>query len=454
MWGGTPGGHKYRFFIAWLALIGWHVGQLVLSGFLYVPPLPDGDGPDYESIGYSLSRGEGFQFAWQDREWQQPYRDSGKGSQYTQFGRTDWPGPTASRPPWLPWVIGLVYRVVPRGPLAFATVRLLGAVCMATAGAIAVWLAYRIAQRWYPKSVYADVAATVAFLFAILDRTIRTYNHDFLTEPWAMLWVMVIVAIALEWCPVSSTRWPDVGIGAVLGCLLLTRSIAVFWLPGVVLLAAWSARIAGRNAPWRSGAMVFVAALVVVCPWWIRNMSVLDAWMPLGGQGAASLRGGYCDEALQDWGNWHGDAENRIQAALDREPGSGEWTQAKREVALAERATAETAGWVREHLGDMPTLMLQRIGTHWGPYSGAMLAFRFAVWVGWGGLLLGKRPEGVWLLGLPLLSTIVVAGLYETGGRFLIPLAPLLYLDGAIGITASIHRIVRSIHLGRRANSL
>jgi hypothetical protein len=216
-------------------------------------------------------------------------------------------------------------------------------------------------------------------------------------------------------------------------------------------MAAWSAKKAGKNAPWKSGGLVLAISLMVVGPWWIRNMSVLDAWMPLGGQGAASLRGGYCDEALKDGGNWHGDAENRIQAALDREPGSREWTQAKREVALAVRASDETGAWVWEHLGDVPKLVLMRIGTHWGPYSGAMLAFRLAIWVGLGVLVVGKRAEGIWLVGLPLLSTVVVAGLYETGGRFLIPLAPLLYLDGAIGVIASIHRIVRSIRSRSRA---
>ncbi len=38
-----------------------------------------------------------------------------------------------------------------------------------------------------------------------------------------------------------------------------------------------------------------------------------------------------------------------------------------------------------------------------------------------------RRRETIWFLGIPILSSLVIIALYETGGRFLVPLYGLLY---------------------------
>jgi hypothetical protein len=51
-------------------------------------------------------------------------------------------------------------------------------------------------------------------------------------------------------------------------------------------------------------------------------------------------------------------------------------------------------------------------------------------------LILARCREAWWFLGLPVLSSLCVMLLYETGGRFLVPLYGLMYSLAGIGIAA------------------
>jgi hypothetical protein len=442
------------FIASWALLSVWYFCHLILSGHWQDPPLPQGDGPDYESIAFSLSRGEGYQFSWNDPDWQQPYRSSRLAAEYTQFDRVDWQGPTASRPPWLPTVISVVYQFLPRGPIAFAAIRSVSTLCMALSGAIVVWLAFRVALRindQMPLGSWApELAAAITLVLALLDRTLRTFNEDFLTEPWALLWVSLFAAKALEGrigrSPWNSKAWWDVfGMGMLMGFMILTRSIAIFWLPGIAGLLWLSLRDHARRRRWFAMGTFVAVALLVVSPWWMRNISVLNAFMPLGGQGAASLRGGYCDEALADSGNWHPDPENRLQKEIDALTRTRDWTQAEREVELARRSSVETRDWIERHWHDLPRLMVARVLTHWGPFSGVSLLWRLGILIGGAVLVALHRREAIWLVGFPIWNTLIVAFLYETGGRFLVPFYGLLYLIAAIGVTFFLDRFFRLI---------
>jgi 4-amino-4-deoxy-L-arabinose transferase-like glycosyltransferase len=433
--------------IAFLSLFAWHLYHGVTGDHWWRPPLSHGDGPDYESLAFSLSRGDGFQFAWQSEEWQQPYLDDRDAERYTQLQRIDWPGPTASRPPAYPFLISLVYRVMPRGPLAFATVRLLSVLFTSVSGALAVWMGWELAKRMTRSVWMPPIAALIAFVLAMLDRTVRTYSVDFLTEPMAMFLCVCVWASGLIWQqPEAPKRWFAIMVSGS-AALILTRSITIFWLPGLAILVAMSATKARLR--WAAGYVLIVLALL--SPWWIRNASVLQSMMPLGGQGAASLRGGYCDEALADFGNWHGDAEERLQHSLNAIPGAGDWTQAQREVALAHRANQETWQWVQANLTEIPRLIGMRIVSHWSPFSGTSLLWRLAILAGWLVMVISRRREALWIVGMPLISTIAVALLYETGGRFLVPLYPLLYMTAGLGIALiADHLIACNIALKRK----
>lgn len=426
-------GPKLWFAVAIAVLVPWHVGWIATNPHFARPPLPHGDGPDYETLAYSLHRGEGFQFAWQDPQWQEPYLRDPDATQYTQLARSDWPGPTASRPPLYPALISLIYCLIPRGPAAFATIRLLSAMFTALAGAVSVGIAVSITARITPKKSVSNIAAVLTIVLALMDRTIRTYSIDFLTEPIALCLTTLVVATGIALIDTDSqTRlWRLILLLSLLTALLvLTRSLVAFWVPGLFAMVWFSA----RPRHWQRSLFFLLGFLVLVAPWWVRNIAVLDRWMPLGGQGAASLRGGYSDEALADHGNWHSDAEDRIQKALSEDPNSKEWSTAQREVALADRASLETRDWIQNHLAEMPRLLAMRIATHWGPYFGPSLFWRIGILAGFITLLMHRRRESTWLIGLPIINTLTILCLYETGGRFLVPLYGVLYAVAAIGV--------------------
>lgn len=438
-------------FCASLLLLSINGYWLVRYHSVDAPALPHGDGPDYESLAYSLYLGNGFEFCWQDPTWQAPYRSSALAEEYSQFDRRDWPGPTTSRPPALPWLISQVYRWVPRGPASFAVVRWMSVVALSIAGGLAVWLAGSLTKELVPGVLCTLVACAVAMGLAIADRTIKSYLRDFLTEPWALLGVMVFALSMLRWAKnPEKLRWLFVS-GIVLGVLVLFRSLFIFWLP-VILLALFvnTRALSLKKFYWCWAPGCFLLAVCLVAgPWWVRNCVVMERWMPMGGQGAASLRGGYSDEALADWGNWHADAEISMQSKLDQQDGAESWTAAQREVALAELASHETWSWILEHWQDLPRLGAMRLITHWGPWRIDHVAWKCAAIVGVLWVWRNDRRQGVVIASILLADAISTVLLYETGGRFLIPLHGLLYALAGVGLAGCLALVWKNpVHPG------
>ncbi len=422
------------------------------------PPLPHGDGPDYESIAYSLSVGSGFEFAWEDPQWQAPYRTSNDSAQYTQLQRRDWPGPTTSRPPALPFLISLVYRLIPRGPIAFSCVRWLSAFALTLAGVLSIWLACDWTKRIFHASekqnhrglLLCSVAFGVTLGIAIMDRTIKTFMHDFLTEPWALLGVTATIVALLQWTKAPAKLPWIITAGVLLGVIVLFRSIFVFWLPILVLgiaIVSYETR-ANQNRWWLSMSVFIAAFLLVVTPWWGRNCMLTGRLMPMGSQGAASLRGGYCDEALADWGNWHADAEIAMQAKLDGIPDSEKWTASQREVALADLATKEIGDWIKSHWRDLPRLCAMRLASHWGSWRLDHALWKLSAFVGLICVCRSYPRQGIIIASILLADSLTIACLYETGGRFLIPLHAVLYALAGVGLTGCLALLMKNpVHL-------
>jgi 4-amino-4-deoxy-L-arabinose transferase-like glycosyltransferase len=451
--GSAENGNRFRikifgFFLVFLILAGWHFYHGINEPSWYRPPLSHGDGPDYESIAYSIAQGDGFQFAWQSESWQKPYREDSEFASYSQIGRVDWPGPTTSRPPLYPALIAMVYQVIPRGPVSFAAVRSISILCTALSGSLAVILAFDIARVVLVARWLSIVAALSTMVLALLDRTIRSYSVDFLTEPLAMLWCTVLLWSGLRWQSGYRQNFWFLCIVISLTTLILTRSMMVFWLPGMALIVG----VTADRSRVRWGVFLLLCVVVCLFPWWVRNCIVTQRLMPLGGQGAASLSGGYCDESLADRGNWHSSVEDELQRQIDTIPDSQGWTQAQREVALADLAMERTKGWILDHQYDIPKLMTLRVATHWGPFHGTSLLWRLGIVAGWLALILLRSREVIWILGLPIISTATVAILYETGGRFLVPLYGILYMTAGLGVAFVVRLVFSNLFLSCRKN--
>ncbi len=460
--------------------------------WFFEPPKPVGDGPDYENVAYQISKGRGWSIDWTDAGWQQPYieasqpqavtnddADSGSASPTTewpiadysaQLSRTDGLAATTARPPLLPFINAMIYAVVPRGPTAFAVMRVLLAICIAVAGSVAVAISVRVVsqltKRWWPTLV----AAMVTMALTVLDRTVRSYATDFLTEPVALLltqlWVwslceLLLVPILhpskpssdqpahLRWqLPWQRERWL-VGIsGVLLGLMVLTRSLMVLWIPGVWLMILLATRIRYRNffslnafdrvllptfsEDCRRATAIVGIAMVVCAPWWIRNCIVLKNFMPLGTQGPITLVGGYNDDAIALKGQWHVGPEIRLRREAEIEVPNADIPA--REVHVARRASAQVKTWIRQHLGTLPNLAWVRLKNEWNPYNGRALAFRLAALVGLCWLFTLHRSAALLLGGVIIVNSITVMMLYSVGGRFLVPTYGILYTLAGIGI--------------------
>jgi hypothetical protein len=426
----------------WLALI----VLLPVQGFstlsdewLWSPPKPDGDGCDYENIAYHLSVGRGFVFDNTDPAWRQIYAEQ-PAIYAVQLQASPRNLPATGRPPLLPIMVGGIYRVLGRNAHAFATVRIILAVCLVISGSLAVFVTARLLVT-SPLS-WAGCAGCLATLaFAASNRTLRSYATDFLTEPLALLLTELFVVCAIVMCQASpdadgprTQRWPPLWAGLAVGGMILTRSMFVLWLPAIWLL--WFVSRSGSAVVRLQSATLVVGLACLVCaPWWIRNVVVLQRFMPLGTQGPITLLGGYSDAALQSNGDWQFDPELRLRAELQKRPDfRAAPSDLDREKIVADVARQRVKSWITEHPGKLLGLATKRVYVHWNPYTGRSLFWKLAIVLGAVGLLVHRRRAAWWLLGLPLWSTIVVAALYSVGGRFLVPLYGVLFTLAGLGL--------------------
>jgi hypothetical protein len=455
--------------MAFAILLPWQLVGVFRSPWLDLPPKAIGDGPDYETIGYSLSQTGEYAFAWDSPAWRKPYEDAERSrfsiGHYPQLERIDDSGITANRPPAYPFFLAAIYTIIPRGPIAFSVVRILAAIAIAVAASLSAWLAVRLFKHMFRnESSYLCLVSLPVIALNVLDRTLRGYTDDFLTEPWAVLgmttWLAVLVYASgagslpdgrVENCKRNlRIKWLLI-LGGLFGAMVLLRSLFIFWLPFVAALVAsvlddssslidprLGASVKSIKLPnilaWGQRFVIFCSvAVLIVLPWGIRNCLVTRAWMPLGTQGSVSLLGGYSRESIELAGNWSPEPQQRVLDQLEKEPKWSSKSNIVREVELANACSKELVQWTSGNLYELPMLAFQRMKSHWGPYYGASLIWRVAILLGVGLIIVKLRRAAVLWLGLPIISTLITAISYETGGRFLIPLYGLLYAIAAIG---------------------
>lgn len=420
------------------------------------PPKPIGDGPDYDALGLSLVEnglwagllGDGLRIDTASEDWREPYEnvlgtapDTGGEPDYNDLLQRP---PTrvisTGRPPLFPVLLSAVYTAVGRSSAGFATVRMLLALCISLAISLAAVLSaqmtFRIVRAKLPDQAKIPVwpsvmAAVVTLAFGLANNTLRTYATDFLTEPLALLlfqaFVMLVIAERF-----SQRKRLAFGAGAVFGLLILTRSMFVLWIPGVWCIVMLST-VGSLRCRVRSATILVVACCLVCLPWWVRNYRVTDGYSMLGTKGAVTLMGGYCDASIAASGDWQYGPERVLRNDIATEQGQLELTadpfarNTQFEVMLAMRSRGELDSWLAVNFQYLPRLIGMRIATHWNPYTGKSLIWKLAAFAGLLALIAYRRKEAFWFVGLPILSTLVVAALYSVGGRFLVPLYGILF---------------------------
>ncbi len=390
---------------------------------LSAPPAVDGDAIAYDSLGWELAHGRGFQIDYRNPDLQQPYRDAAAPAP-VHFPDEQHAGPTTSRPPLLPLVMAGLDRLLGR---QFWGIRVINIAAMSATAGMVVWTVCRICGPL--------PALLGAFNFLLIDWRVRAYARDVLTESLACL-VIALLALLLLKAAKHRTIPPLLAAGGVFGLAILLRTMFVLWLP--VLLALVLGLDGWRNTAWRSrsslrrSAAFLAAALLVPFPWFIRNCVLLDRFMPLGAQGTIELSAAYSDEGFRRMGMWF----NQQQAGVFHDVVTPEMTTLDRELAMADAARTRSLDWVLSNPHKTALLPFLRFLQEFRPHGpGELYVLAFAIL---GLLMLRGRIEGRVLLFLLAAAAFGVACTWSTAGRFVVPVLFVLHAAAAIGLWSAL----------------
>ena len=395
---------RLAFVAIFLTSFALYVMRASTSGALREPP-ETGDGHDYDAIAYNVWQGRGFGYEWSDPEWRRPYEGIPR-YRLLLTRQSDF-YPTTYRPPAMPYLLSAVYAIAGRDFTAWRVVN-----CAITAGAVTT-AAIISAQ-------FAGIPAAVVTAATLLQsRELTRYSGMFMTEPLATL---MLALVAWAWVRNASDGWTvkrAILSGIAMGGLLAARTIFILTAPVLLILPGKDLSF-GSPFAWKTKAVCLVVAIAVISPWWIRNIVVLDAFMPLGTQGGINLPMGFGPRALRSQGIW---ASN---------PGDG-WPEiaalkldiVTSEVMLAKHRQRLTLNWMMQNPGLVLHLMRLHVVQELKPgrdfYSKWLLPGAAV-----GAAVLWKFP-GAWVLAMLVCANILsVAMTYSAGGRFMVPVQPLL----------------------------
>jgi hypothetical protein len=422
---------RLTYALIFAAAFGTSVLRLVNSGGLHEPP-ETGDGHDYDAIAFNVWHGRGFGYDWDDPEWRKPYEGIPRYrlvlSRHADFY------PTTYRPPAMPLLLSGVYAVAGRN---FAAWRIVNCAIMAGAITTAAMIAAEVSGL---------AAAILTLLIALQSRDLARFATLFMTEPLA---TFMLALVAWTWIASARDGWTlrrALGSGAAFGALLASRTIFILMTP-VLLVLPGRDRVRQSRFAWQMKALCLVAALAVIGPWWIRNVRVLHAFMPLGTQGGINLPMGFGPRALEHHGEWAsnpGDGAPEI-AALHLDVVTSE-------VMLARYRQQLALNWMVHHPADVLRLMWMHVTQELRPRHDAVSRWILPLAVV-AGFVLWRSPA-TWVIGLIVASTILsVAMTYSAGGRFMLPVQPLLIALVAAAAVAIATQAVRFAR-GRSADAM
>lgn len=398
--------------IIFVTSFGVYVSRAATSGAFREPP-ESGDGHDYDAIAFNVWKGRGFGYVWSDEEWRRPYQGipryrlllTRKGDYY----------PTTYRPPGMPYLLSGVYAVAGRNFTAWRIVN-----CAITAGAVTAAAIISAQMAGLPAA-----AATAGV--ALQSRELTRYSAMFMTEPLATL---MVALLTLAWVHNAQRGWTirsAVASGLAMGGLLAARTIFILSAP--ILLVLPGADLAFRSKlAWKTKALCLAVAIVVISPWWIRNIVVTRAFMPLGTQGGINLPMGFGPRALRHQGVW---ASN---------PGDG-WPEiaalkldiVTSEVMLAKHRTRLTLRWMLDHPVDVIHLMRLHVWQELKP--GRDVLVKWLLPVAAAAAIILYRSRAAWVVVLVVGANILsIAMTYSAGGRFMVPVQPLLIALASAGV--------------------
>jgi 4-amino-4-deoxy-L-arabinose transferase-like glycosyltransferase len=418
--------------VPWEALALFLVAFALRAAYAWVAQgpaaVPSSDGISYDEIALNLARGIGFKM-------------SGAAGLY----------PTAFRPPVLPWLVSLVYRV--GGHWYFGGLLLqcaIGALVPHALGALA-------RQTW--GSGVARIAAWLAAVHPLLV----FFSGYLLTETTFTLAMLLALTASVAWVK-APRRGRAVGAGLLWGIAILTRPNA---LAMPFLVAAWAFFPLGLTTNGRERlrlyALLALGVALAVGPWTLRNARELHAFVPV------TTGGG---RALLDANNeliWSDPALRGGAMSVYNLP-----PYAARLHGLSEPAADALSGsmakdFLRAHAAEWPAMAGAKLARFWrltsegGPLTGrwhgagnrspldalrglldplllwSVVVLPFAL----AGIVIAMRSAKRWFLALPLLTIALFtasAAVYWGALRMRVPIEPLILLYAAVAVDALLKR--------------
>jgi hypothetical protein len=330
----------------------------------------------------------------------------------------------------MPYLLSMVYAVTDRSFAAWRVVN-----CGVMAGAVTT--AALIAGR------FAGIpGAILTTAIALNSRELTRYSGMFMTEPLATFFVTLT---AWAWIRNAREGWTigrAVGSGAAFGALIASRTLFVLYTPVLLVLPGRDLAFRSRLA-WLPKAICLTVALLVMTPWFVRNIGVTGAFMPLGTQGGINLPMGFGPRAFRSQGIW---ASN---------PDDG-WPEISKlnldvvtsEVMLAQYRLRLATTWMRDHPREVVELMRLHVWQELRP-RGDRLTNWLLPGAGLAALFFWRMP-GTWVIVLMVGANILsVAMTYSASGRFMVPVQPLLMALIGAGLAAVPQRVWASVKGGR-----
>jgi hypothetical protein len=199
----------------------------------------DMDAVEYDHLGWSLSKGEGFV----DR-----YGD-----------------PTSFRFPGYPYFLAVIYLIFGHKHIAVLMVQ-------ALLGALSVLLIYLTAKKYFSENIsrIAGIVAAGYPIFIWYVSWLMTENLFFF-----LLCLLIYLTVGLK----ENLTWRRlILIGFIIGILSLTRGVGLpfIGLIPLYIFFLYKGRLGARLA---RAALVGVLAVLLLIPWTIRNRVVFGRWM-------------------------------------------------------------------------------------------------------------------------------------------------------------------------------
>jgi hypothetical protein len=414
-----------------------HIWIIALGGFIFsnlvflfpqishgninLPP-HIGDGPDYDSIAVQISKGNGFSFNWDDPDFLYPYQNNNISGRYDSLLSRHGKYVTTIRPPLLPALMAASYKLFGR---QFWPIRVIMSSCMSLACTIVVL----ILVRWF-----GIIPGFICLIYALFFAPqLEYYATALLTEALACLYVSLIAWFLFKIVNNGNTK-SVISLGVITGLAFLTRSVFILWV--VFIFVAIYIISKPKNLSWfsiqsfRLPFLFLLTFLIVSAPWMIRNCLVIKDFKPLGTMGSINLSAAYSDKAFEQRGEWFSLRSSGFFDRLDVDDESSiEW-----EKVRADFSTQEAIHWMSQNPLKTFLLVLFKIRGLWRPKNSGITLFYGLAILGYTNLFIIRPKDAFSFLSLLTACTISVGITWTVGGRFLVPVIPILICLASLGL--------------------